>query len=125
MWEFYNPNPAARNVGDCAIRAIAKALGINWEESFALLAKSAFVMCDTPCSGGSAGAVLRQNGFRKAVVPDTCPDCYILETFVKEHPHGTYVIFTGNHVVTAVNGVYYDTWDSGNEIPIYYWYKED
>ena len=30
-WVWYNPSPTGRNVGDCAVRAIAKALDIDWE----------------------------------------------------------------------------------------------
>ena len=26
-WEYYNPNPAGKRVGDCVIRAICKATG--------------------------------------------------------------------------------------------------
>ena len=40
--------------------------------------------------------------------------------FSYDHPEGEYILGTGNHVVTVINGDYYDTWDSGNEIPIYY-----
>ena len=29
----------------------------------------------------------------------------------------------GNHVATVVNGQLYDSWDSSNEIPQYYWEK--
>ena len=31
-WILYNPSPTGRNVGDCAVRAIAKALGTDWEK---------------------------------------------------------------------------------------------
>ena len=30
----YNPNPVARRVGDCAVRAVSKALGVDWEQAF-------------------------------------------------------------------------------------------
>jgi hypothetical protein len=30
---------------------------------------------------------------------------------------------SGNHVVTVINGNYYDAWDSGGEVPIAYWTK--
>lgn len=32
MWKPYNPNPVGRSVGDCAVRAIAKALDVTWEK---------------------------------------------------------------------------------------------
>ena len=33
MYEFYEPNPVSSNVGDCAVRAISKALDIDWEKA--------------------------------------------------------------------------------------------
>lgn len=30
-------------------------------------------------------------------------------------------ILIDGHVVCVQDGYYYDSWDSGNEIPIYYW----
>ena len=38
-----------------------------------------------------------------------------------DNPYGRYILATGEHVVAIENGDYYDTWDSGDEIPIYYW----
>ena len=29
----------------------------------------------------------------------------------------------GNHVATVVDGILYDSWDSSNEIPQYFWHK--
>ncbi len=58
-------------------------------------------------------------------VPDTCPHCYTIRDFAYDHPFGTYLVGTGKHVVTIIDGNYYDTWDSGGEIPIYYWKKGD
>ena len=31
MYIEYNPNPVAVKVGDCSVRAIAKALNMGWE----------------------------------------------------------------------------------------------
>ena len=30
-----------------------------------------------------------------------------------------------SHVVCVEDGKYFDSWDSGNEIPLFYWEKED
>lgn len=125
MWIEYNPNPAARSVGDCSVRATAKALRMNWETAYATLVKAGFSMCDMPSSDGVWGAVLRQNGFNKKIVPDTCPDCYSLTEFCNDHPKGLFVVGTGGHVVAVEDGDYYDSWDSGREVPIYYWMKPE
>lgn len=122
-WVYYNPSPAGRNVGDCAVRAVAKALNVDWETAFAMIANNAFQMSDMPSSNAAWGSVLRQHGFMRSSLPPTCPDCYDAEDFAKDHPHGTYVLGFGNHVATVVDGRLYDSWDSSHEIPQYYWEK--
>ena len=125
MWERYNPNPVGRNVGDCAVRAVAKALDIEWETAYALIANAGYLMGDMPSGDAVWGAVLRQHGFKKAILPDSCPDCYSARDFVLDHPRGVYVIAFGGHVAAVKNGVLYDSWDSSNEIPLYFWYEEE
>ena len=124
-WRLYNPSPAGRNMGDCAVRAIAKALGIDWEAAYATLTFSGYQMADMPSSNAVWGAVLRKNGFYRHAVPNTCPDCYTIWDFAQEHPEGIYVVGTGDHVVTIEDGIVYDSWDSRHEIPQYYWAQKE
>ena len=124
MWVEYNPNPVGRQVGDCAVRAIAKALNIDWESAYALIAKNGFLMGDMPSSDSVWGATLRQNGFSRYVIPNTCPDCYTADDFCRDHQKGIYVLGFGGHTATVVDGNLYDSWDSSNEIPQFYWTKE-
>lgn len=121
----YNPNPIARNVGDCAVRAITKALDIDWEKAFMLLMASAYQMGDMPSSDAVWGAVLRQHGFYREAVPNTCPDCYTARDFCIDHPKGVFVLAFGGHVATVVDGDLYDTFDSTNLYPQFYWYRKD
>ena len=123
-WRLYNPSPVGRQVGDCAVRAVAKAIGSDWERAYAELALMGFMMGDMPSGNSVINAVLKQYGFRKQIVPDTCPDCYTVRDFANDHPRGTFVVGTGNHVVCIENGTAYDSWDSMNEIVIFYW-EED
>ena len=105
-FSYFNPNPEGKQVGDCTVRAIAKATGKSWDETY-------------------VGLCLRQQGFTRNVVPNTCPDCYTVEEFARDHPHGMYVLALSSHVVCVEDGKYFDSWDSGNEIPLFYWEKED
>ena len=82
-------------------------------------------MADMPSRNSVWGAVLRKNGFYRYAVSNTCPDCYTVRDFADDHPVGTYVVGTGNHVVTIINGIVYDSWDSRNEIPQYYWTRKE
>lgn len=123
MWRYYQPNPEGRTVGDCSVRAIAKALGVNWDEAFDMIVNEARSMADMPSSDAVWGAVLRRSGFSKAVLSNACPDCFTAQEFLQDHPTGTYVLGFGGHVATARDGVLYDAWDSSRQIPIYYWYR--
>lgn len=125
MWIRYNPNPTGRNVGDCSIRAVAKALGIDWETAYTMITDNGFAMGDMPSSDSVWGSVLRQNGFYRKAIPNTCPDCYTAEDFCHDNPRGTFVLGFGGHVATVVNGDLYDSWNSSQAIPMYVWYRKD
>lgn len=121
----YNPNPVGRKVGDCAVRAISKALKVDWETAYLMIAMNGLQMGDMPSSDSVWGAVLRQNNFYRKAIPNFCPDCYTARQFAEDHPAGTFVLGFGGHVATIVNGNIYDSWDSSDEIPVYYWYRKD
>lgn len=125
MFVFFNPNPGAKRVGDCAVRAIAKAMGTDWEKTYLALCVEGLRAHDMPSGNSVWGSYLKANGFRQRILPDACPECYTVAAFANEHPHGVYVLALSGHVVTVVNGDYYDTWDSGEEVPVYYFERED
>lgn len=124
-YSYYNPNPIRNNTRDCAIRAVAKALNISWEDSFAAIAVMAYSMGETMDANAAWGAVLRQNGFKRDIIPNTCPDCYTVQDFCKDHPRGIFVLGFDGHVATVIDGVLYDSYDSSYLIPNYYWYRDD
>lgn len=121
MFIKYNPNPTGRNVGDCAVRAISKALDTDWETAYLIIVKNGYDMGDMPSADSVWGSVLRQHGFYRRAIPNACPDCYTAEDFSRDHPQGTYVLGFGGHVATIVDGNLYDSWDSSREIPVYVW----
>lgn len=123
MWQKYNPNPAGRSVGDCAIRAISKALDLTWDEAYAMVAAAGYAMKDMPSSNSVWGALLLQHNFQRSAIPNTCPDCYTAEDFCKDHPKGTFVLGFGNHTCCIKDGTIFDSWDSSAEVPQYYWHK--
>lgn len=125
MWIKYNANPAGRQVGDCTVRAVSKVLDEDWEQSYSGMALQGFMLCDMPSANHVWGAYIRSKGFKKHIIPDTCPDCYSVKDFCKDHPKGKFLLALSGHVVCIIDGNYFDTWDSGNEIPIYYWQRKD
>lgn len=121
---WYNANPQGRNVGDCVIRALSKALNQSWGATYIALALQGFMMGDMPSANAVWGAYLRHKGFSRYLISDDCPDDYTVADFAADNPNGVYILALSGHVVCVINGDIYDTWNSGNEIPIYYWTKK-
>lgn len=124
MWKQFNNNPTGRSVGDCAVRAVSVALGVDWETAYALMAINGYAMGDILNSNSVTGATLRQHGFKRANIPNECPDCFSVADFAKNNKRGVFMLGTGTHVVTVRDGDYIDSWDSGDEVPVYVWYKD-
>lgn len=125
MWREYNPNPNGARVGDCTIRALSKALDKNWGEVYSGLAIEGRLLGDMPSANHVWGSYLRKCRFTRNVIDNTCPACYTVRDFCRDHPDGTYVLAIDGHVVCVSGGDYFDSWDSGDCIPIYYWKMEE
>lgn len=121
MFRYYNPNPLSKQVGDCTVRAITKLLNLSWDEVYDALCKEGHKLADMPSANSVWGSYLRSKGFEVLPLANTCPMCYTVTDFCREHPVGTYLLATGEHVVAVSGGDYFDCWDSGNEIPMYVW----
>lgn len=119
-YEYYNPNPEGHREEDCAIRAICKALGIDWRTAYTYLTAYGFNMAHMPDRKQVCNAFLYGRGFRRRLAGDDSGR-YTLKDFCADYPQGLYVVVTSNHMVCVVDGCYYDSWDSGDEIPEYYW----
>lgn len=122
---FTNPNPYGSYVGDCVIRAISIAENRPWSDIYVDLAIQGFLMGDMPSSNRVWGEYLKSIGYTRHIIPTDCPDCYTIKDFCGEHFKGTYILGTGSHVVAVVNGDYCDTWNSGDEYPIYYFARKE
>lgn len=121
MYKYYNANPMKRRSDDCVIRAIGTVLNKPWEEVYCALCELGRQDYDMPSANHIWGRYLRNNGYERTSVPDMCPDCYTVEKFAEEHRIGRYILALNGHVVACIDGVYYDTWNSGDEIVLYYW----
>lgn len=125
-YKYYNPNPRHNNsVGDCTIRAVSKALNIPWETAYIDLVMQGYEIGDMPSSNAVLNSYLRSKCFRRNVVSNLCPDCYTFGDFSKEHPKGTYIVCTGTHVACIKDEILYDSWDSSDEVVIFYYERED
>ena len=123
VWAEYNPNRFEKNVGDCVVRAVSKALDVSWETAYIMLCVEGFLLADLPSSNAIWSSLLKKKGFKRYTIEE-CPECYTVEDFCHDHPFGVYVIGTGSHAVCVVDGCYHDAWNSGKETPVYYFEKE-
>ena len=125
MWQYVNKNPRNKCVGDCTVRAISTATDNGWMETYLDLCLFGLLMADMPSANAVSTAYLKNKGFRRRTIPDDCPDCYTIENFCKDHQKGTFVIGTGSHLTAVIDGTLWDSWDSRNETPVYYFEKSE
>lgn len=123
MFQKYNPNPISARVGDCTVRAISKLLDQSWYKTYIDLCIYGLVHCDMPSANIVWGDYLIHKGCTRHLIPYYCPFCYTVEDFCKDYKKGSYLLAISGHVVAVVDGDYYDSWDSGKEVPVYYWKK--
>lgn len=117
----YNPNPKDRYTIDCVIRAITVLMGFTWDEVYTDLSNKGFIEKDMMSSDELWRAYLKDLGYERFYLPDACPYCYTVTDFCYDNPYGSYLLKVRGHVVGIRDGLYYDTWDSGNEHVLYYY----
>lgn len=116
----YNPNPKNQyDSGDCVIRAICKVTDKDWDTVYMGIVTQGFIDKRMPSLNPVWDRYLINNGFKKRYLPE-CPDCITVKEFAEKYPKGKYIVATGSHVVAIVDGKYYDSFDSGDYILLYY-----
>lgn len=120
----FNANPFKNRRSDCVIRAISALTGESWDNVYIDLSLQGFLMKDIMVSNDVWGSYLSQLGYDKFVC-SAFEGCWTIREFAKIFNDGYYLACTGSHVVAVIDGDYYDTWDSGDEIVDYYWRKEN
>lgn len=125
MWIYANPNPCRQEEPDCVVRAISLATWQTWDETHWDLCQLSHERCTMPSVNWLWGLYLKEKGFEKFLLPEFCPECTTVREFTKRYPKGTYVIGTGNHAICIRDGCYLDAWDSGSEVPTYFYRKKE
>lgn len=128
MYKYFQPNKKdlKDEYGDCAIRALCKALNVEWIEAFKLIIPYEMeYQCPFPCMtlnlykqmftnlGFKYYGISNKKGSKRPTV----------EQFAKEHKQGIYILSTAGHFVTVVDGDWYDTWRSDDKC-LYGYYEK-
>lgn len=125
-YKYYQPNvkDLRDKYGDCVIRSLTKALDKQWLEVFEDLLPYARELQCMPNGKFCYEKYLTNNGFTYTGISNKKGSKRpTVKSFTKEHKDGTYVLIVANHIVTVVDGCYYDTWDSGDCCLYGYWKK--
>ena len=120
----YNANPSNKDTIDCVIRGLTVLLDMSWNGVHKLLTDRADNEHDVYILNDFWIDVLKSFGYKLYYIPNMCPDCITVRRFAAQHPNGKYLLGTGSHVIAVDSGNYIDTFDSGDELPIYYFRKE-
>lgn len=123
---YANPNPKHKVTNDCVVRAISLATGRPWNTVFWDLTDELYKEKETCMDSNKVwGQYLEKLGCSRYHIADSCPICYTVRDFCDDNPKGSYVLCTGTHAVAVINGDYYDVFNSGSAIPLYYFLVEE
>lgn len=125
-YKYYQPNKKdlKDKYGDCVVRALTKVTGKDWVQVFDELIPIARELQCMPNGQPCYEAYLKQNGFTyQGISNKKGTKRPTVDRFAKDHPNGVYFLRVANHVVAVVDGIYYDTWESGNYSLYGYWTK--
>ena len=121
MWVKCNPNPLGKQAGDCVVRAICIATEQSWGKVYDDLCRIGRRECEMPNSNNVWGMYLNDRGFEPFLLPEACPKCITVRAFCERYPKGVYVIGTGDHAVTVIDGDWYDAFNSESMTPTLFW----
>lgn len=120
---FHNENPkGSLGASDCVIRAIAKATGKTWDETYHELCLVGLNIKDTPDATPTYKKYLKQEGYQMEKQPRKSDNTkYTAEQFAKKYNKGTYIISLANHLSMVQDGKIYDTWNCSHKCVGNYW----
>lgn len=105
MWIYYNANARGNNVNDCVVRAISKAEGKTWDETYEELSIIA----------QEEGILLDDVSFVEHYLDKRYKrQCHYAKTvgeFVSEFKKGTFLVTMPGHITVVIDGILYDTFD--------------
>lgn len=125
-YKYYQPNKKdlKDEYGDCVVRSLTKAVNKEWMQVFEELLPYARELQCMPNGKSCYEKYLTDNGFEYIGISNKKGSKRpTVDRFAKDHKNGIYVLVVASHLVSVVDGIYYDTWDSGKKCLYGYWEK--
>ena len=112
----YNHNPKNKKTGDCVIRAIAKAEGKEWLETYdelnALARKKYLMLNNSKCFDTNYLSKKYNTLYVKVYDEYRDRNRYkTVEELIDENPNKILIFSMSNHLSVAIRGELLDTWD--------------
>lgn len=108
--------------GDCAVRCICKAEGVDWLVAYDALCAVARKIQAMPNTKVGYELFLKERGYTYHKISNAKGSKRpTVDSFAKEHKEGIYVLVVANHYVCCADGKYYDIWDCGDKCLYGYW----
>lgn len=136
MIKYFNPNPNCKffksgnpknwYVNDSAVRAVACALNLTWEDAYERLCEAGKELYDIPTSRQAINKVLIDNGFQFVTLgkPSKGASRPVVKDFEGKYEDNIVVLNLADYFVTMYRGTIYDVSDKCLKSSIYsYWYK--
>lgn len=117
MYIYYNMNPEGKTIGDCVIRAISLALGIEYYEVIEMLYRysdnNECDMLSKDCYGGMLG-----DNFK---IPRFTAKNATVKQVAEDFKDNILIIRVNQHLTTSIKGDIYDIWNPENEKVDCFW----
>jgi len=109
MYQYKNENPNGFDVEDCTIRALSTVLDIPWHKAYDMLSISARNL-GLMMNSVEAVEIFLDERFDRVPIKEST-----VGQFIKNHPRGRFLIVMPGHITSLVDGINWDTFDSGKK----------
>jgi len=123
-WYEYNPNPEGKITGDCTIRAYCAAEHMEWGDAYDLACATGKEMSLMPNENKVVKRILTEKLDYDYCKQDKEKKDQTVKEFAIEHDKGTFLLSVARHLVTVIDGEYWDSWDSGDKKVKGWYYKK-
>lgn len=124
IYVFENLNPDGERIGDCVIRAIAKATNKPYvqieDELYLNLGKVGYRNIGTAWKTYIDGCNFKKLSFPAKKGCSRITAC----AFAESHPNGRYILRLAGHLTACVDGKIYDIWDCSKKCVYNAWEVE-
>lgn len=123
--KYYNPNPLKKEIGDCVVRALCLAEGLEWDEVYKELCEIGLELKAMPNDVDTYTEYLARHGWTRnpISVKKGSKRPTVNEMAKRSKTEGVMVCRIANHLVTVKDGFSWDLWDCGESSLYVYWSK--